>query len=43
MAKAWNKIDWNEDRVNFLKKNWKTKTNKELADAGYQTFLRFRL
>lgn len=33
MAKAWNKIDWNEDRINFLKKNWKTKTNKELADA----------
>ena len=33
MKKTWNKIDWTDKRLKFLKENFNTMTNQQLADS----------
>ena len=33
MRKAWNKIDWTDERSKFLKENFNTMSNKQIADS----------
>ena len=33
MKKTWNKIDWTDKRLKFLKENYNTMTNQQIADS----------
>ena len=33
MKKTWNKIDWTDKRLKFLKENFNTMTNQQIADS----------